>query len=120
VHALSNHLLDEPWPKVVRARGRMEAALRKRDPAPASFELLSDAEGVPDAELPDTGMGIAWERRLAAALIVGQGYGTRASTVLTVTPAGDVRVEERTREADGSVSNVAAERFSITPAAAAA
>ena len=30
VHGLSNHLLDEPWPKVVRARMAMQQALRQR------------------------------------------------------------------------------------------
>ena len=33
VHGLSNHLLDEPWPKVNRARSAMQLALVDRDPA---------------------------------------------------------------------------------------
>lgn len=113
VHALSNHLLDEPWPKVVKGRERMEAALQARDPSPALFDLLSDIEGAPDEVLPQTGMGLAWERRLASALITGQGYGTRASTVLTVASSGKAVMEERTREPDGSVSGVVTERFAI-------
>jgi uncharacterized protein with NRDE domain len=113
VHAISNHLLDEPWPKVVRSRERMRAALEARDPQPALFELLSDVEGAPDAELPSTGVGLAWERRLAAALITGQGYGTRASTVFLLSAAGEAIVEERTREPDGSVGGVAREQFPV-------
>ena len=58
VHGLSNHLLNEPWPKVVRARSAMRPALASADPAPALFEMLSDRNGAPDAELPDTGVGL--------------------------------------------------------------
>jgi uncharacterized protein with NRDE domain len=118
IHGLSNHLLDEPWPKVVRGRKRMEEALAQSDPAPMLFDMLSDAESAPDQELPNTGIGLAWERRLAAALITGQGYGTRASTVLTLSASGDVALEERTRAADGSVEDTVKHRFAIPVAVA--
>ncbi len=72
VHGLSNHLLDEPWPKVARGREAMQAALGDDDPAPALFAMLSDPQGAPDGHLPDTGVGLAWERRLAAPLITGE------------------------------------------------
>jgi uncharacterized protein with NRDE domain len=115
IHALSNHLLDEPWPKVVRARTAMEQALAAGDPAPALFEMLSDGEGAPDAALPDTGVGIEWERRLAAPLITGEDYGTRASTVLAISRAGAAVLEERTRAADGTVSGRARLAFTRQP-----
>jgi uncharacterized protein with NRDE domain len=111
VHGLSNHLLNEPWPKVVRAREAMRGALGREDPAPALFEMLSGTEGADDAALPDTGVGLAWERRLASPLITGADYGTRASTVLCLRIDGSVTVEERTRAADGAVAGVVQERF---------
>ncbi len=111
VHALSNHLLDEPWPKVVNGRLAMEAALADDDPQPALFELLSDTAGAPDARLPRTGVGIEWERRLAAALITGADYGTRCSTVVAVSADGIISLEERTRKPDGSVAGVARHEF---------
>ena len=104
VHGLSNHVLDEPWPKVTRGRIAMEHALQRDDPADALFELLGDRTGVPDSELPTTGVGIDWERRLAAPLITGADYGTRASTVMSRSSEGAVRYEERTRAFDGSES----------------
>ena len=113
VHALSNHLLDEPWPKVVRGRERMQASLACLDPAPQLFDLLSDSTPVADDALPATGVSIEWERRLASALITGADYGTRASTVLTVASTGDVFMEERTRDAAGGAREVASERFSF-------
>jgi uncharacterized protein with NRDE domain len=106
VHALSNHLLNEPWPKVVRARAAMSLALRDPDPSARLFEMLSDRSGAPDGELPDTGVGVAWERRLASPLITGNDYGTRCSTVAIFARDGLIRFEERTRAADGGVDGV--------------
>jgi uncharacterized protein with NRDE domain len=113
VHGLSNHILDEPWPKVVRGRERMEAALAARDPAPLLFEMLGDTAVAHDAELPATGVGIEWERRLASALITGADYGTRASTGLTIAPTGSALMEERTLDAGGAVVAAVTERFSM-------
>ncbi len=111
VHGLSNHVLDEPWPKVVRGRARMEAALETTDPAAPLFEMLSDTAVSADAELPATGVGIDWERRLASALITGADYGTRASTVLIVSASGEVALEERTRDGEGRVVGIATLNF---------
>ena len=63
VHGLSNGLLDEPWPKVVRAKERLAAALNASDDD-ALWSLLADDAAAPDEELPDTGVGLDWERRL--------------------------------------------------------
>jgi uncharacterized protein with NRDE domain len=94
VHALSNNLLNEPWPKVIRGRAKMYEAIRQTDPSPALFDLLADRSFVDDSQLPRTGVGIDWERRLATALITGDDYGTRASTVLTVDAKAVARFEE--------------------------
>lgn len=115
VHALSNHLLDEPWPKVTRGNLAMHAALEARNPAPALFDMLSDSEGASDDALPNTGVGIEWERRLASPLITGRDYGTRASAVLAVSSAGETRFEERTRDADGLVTAVSSHAFCVLP-----
>lgn len=104
VHGLSNHVLDEPWPKVVRARQAMEAALADADPAPRLFAMLADGEGAPDAALPETGVPITWERRLAAPLIVGADYGTRSSTVVRIGEEGLPSFEERTLSPEGTVA----------------
>ena len=81
------------------------------DPTTALFDLLGDAAPAPDAGLPDTGVGVEWERRLSAALITGADYGTRASTVLLARADGQVAFEERTRAADGAEANRARHEF---------
>lgn len=110
-HALSNHLLDEPWPKVRRAREAMRLSVGDGDEP--LFAMLSDATPGRDEELPDTGVGLAWERRLSPALINGEDYGTRASTVLRMSADGQVRFAERSRNATGTVTESRDFRFMI-------
>ena len=106
IHGLSNHVLDEPWPKVVRGRAAMARAMSAPDPTPALFEFLSDTGLARDEDLPGTGVAIDWERRLSAALITGADYGTRASTVLAVSASGSLRFEEHSRGASGEVLGI--------------
>ncbi|HEU0079714.1 MAG TPA: NRDE family protein, partial [Longimicrobiaceae bacterium] len=98
VYGLSNALLDTPWPKVVRGKAGLAAALAgggEVDPG-ALFRVLWDAEPAPDAHLPDTGVGLERERMLSSPFIRGAEYGTRASTVLLVGRDGRVKFVERT------------------------
>lgn len=96
LHALSNAALDTPWPKTQALRSRLEAwvaAADRRDPqrhdvGAALFEALADPREAPDAALPSTGVPLAWERRLSAAFIVGDDYGTRASSLVLVDDDG--------------------------------
>lgn len=83
VHGLSNATLDTPWPKLTR----LTAGLRGWQPeqgAPALFSMLADERPATDAELPDTGVGREMERFLSSPFIRGEGYGTRASSVLLI------------------------------------
>lgn len=94
VYGLSNADLDSPWPKVRRAKADLAAALARIEPEPAVLELLARREQAPDAELPDTGIGVEWERALSSAFIVGEEYGTRACSYLAI-GAGKVSFVER-------------------------
>lgn len=103
LYGLSNHLLETPWPKVVRGKTALRRYLDSGQ-APALeplLDLLHDRAPAADAELPDTGVGIEVERRLAAMFIVDPRHGTRASTALTVSGDGEVRFAERSFGADG-------------------
>jgi uncharacterized protein with NRDE domain len=100
VYGLSNHLLDTPWPKVVRARRAMEDALARVDAAAEGWEsglweMLADRVIAADDDLPDTGVGAERERLLSPPFIRSDVYGTRASTVLTIARDGEVRLVER-------------------------
>ena len=66
----------------------------ERDFAPL-FDALADEQLAPDAQLPDTGVGLARERWLSAAFLRGEHYGTRASTLVAIGHAGDGLIIER-------------------------
>lgn len=105
VYGLSNRRLDDPWPKLLRTRAQFEREIAGDDPVPARLlEILSDRTTAADAALPDTGIGLEWERRLSAPFIVGDGYGTRCSTVVLFRNDGIVTVEERSHAPDGGVT----------------
>lgn len=82
VYGVSNGLLDDPWPKVVRARERLGRALSTLPDLTQVWALLADDAVAPDGELPQTGVGLEWERRLSPAFIRGDAYGTRSSSIL--------------------------------------
>jgi uncharacterized protein with NRDE domain len=83
VHGLSNAALNTPWPKLLRARDGLEAVLQKPD-STSLLALLADQRQPGEAELPDTGVGLATERLLSSVFIASPTYGTRASTALIV------------------------------------
>lgn len=112
---LSNAALDTPWPKLKRLKQRLQAAVSGADSveqlAADTFDALADPTPAADADLPDTGVGLARERLLSPAFIripgpgVGTHYGTRCSTVLVVEQVGPrrvVRMFERRFDTDGA------------------
>lgn len=96
LHAVSNASLDTPWPKLVRLKSQTAqwCADGDTDPAPL-FAALSDSHVAADAELPDTGVGLEYERFLSSAFINSAEYGTRCSTVLTIDAGGHAVFRER-------------------------
>lgn len=98
IYGLSNHLLDTPWPKVVRLKQAMQEALRCADPASLErrlFRELADDSPAPDHLLPDTGVPLQRARLLSAPFVRSDDYGTRASTLLLVQTSGQVDFIER-------------------------
>lgn len=99
-YGLSNHLLQTPWPKLLRLRravadtvmaaGQDDEALHRN-----LIPLLQDTTPAPDRLLPDTGVGLETERFLSSPFIVGSDYGTRATTIVTVAANGRIRVTEQ-------------------------
>jgi len=83
VYALSNHLLDTPWPKVRQAKSQLRAALDELPQAAAMLDLLRDDETAADVELPRTGVSLELERMLSSASCAGD-LRDRCSTIFTV------------------------------------
>ena len=102
IHAISNGDLDAPWPKMRKSSEALAALLAGSAPEDeALFEMLRDTERAPDSELPETGVGLEWERVLSAPFIATPTYGTRSSTVVQRSADGAIRFSERTFMPDG-------------------
>lgn len=99
IYAVSNGLLGDPWPKVVRGAAAFEERVKgAADPelTASLFEVLFDASGAEDGALPETGVGIDRERTLAPIFIRGSEYGTRSSSVIVIREEGVGSFYERT------------------------
>ncbi|MBW2119170.1 MAG: NRDE family protein [Deltaproteobacteria bacterium] len=86
IHGVSNRLLDTPWPKVTSGKKMLQTLLsEEKDPAPeALFSMLADRSVPDDKKLPDTGVGLEWERILSPIFITSPAYGTRSSTLIFI------------------------------------
>lgn len=97
LYGLSNSLLNTPWPKVERGKLRLGTLLSQTgDPLPEDlFSILKDQTRPEDGQLPDTGIGLEWERILASMFITSAVYGTRSSSLLLVDRKRHVTFIER-------------------------
>jgi uncharacterized protein with NRDE domain len=121
VHALCNGDLDAPWPKAERARSALSnwlasrASTSRRPDISPLFAALADNATAADALLPDTGVGIELERFLSSPFIVGNDYGTRASTVLLIDD-DDACLTERRFGPGGVAAGESVLRFAVRDA----
>jgi uncharacterized protein with NRDE domain len=103
IYALSNHLLDSPWPKVDYARQQLSETLKRQNSykSQSDQQILRDLLGLleknqtyADHLLPNTGVPADWENRLSSAFIVAEDYGTRASTSIVLSNSGSHIAEQ--------------------------
>ncbi|KAA3653784.1 MAG: NRDE family protein [Proteobacteria bacterium] len=100
IHTLSNQLLDTPWPKAIAARRGLGEALHGMPDIDRLIEVLRSDRPAADADLPATGVPLAWERMLSSCFIRAPGYGTRCTTVVLRSSSGQVHfVEARWQQA---------------------
>lgn len=111
VYALSNHLLDSPWPKVEYARQSLQQAIEENEQIrnehmPRLMEGFSLQRQYPEHLLPDTGVSAEWERILSSPFITTPSYGTRASSVVIVSDGGELQMRERSFVAGRVIDDV--------------
>jgi len=95
IYGMSNGLLDDPWPKVVRTKAQFASLLCQGAPEEAYFEMLADTTPAPDMRLPETGVPLEVERVLSSVCIESPGYGTRTSTVVRLYADAPPELSER-------------------------
>lgn len=113
IYGLSNHLLDTPWPKVLKAKSRLAVALEDLPRTQRILDLLRDEEPAAEEELPRTGVSLEWERLLSSAFIRSAEYGTRCSTVITRSRTGTIEFGEWSWDRAGAPTGNVAWRFSV-------
>jgi uncharacterized protein with NRDE domain len=97
IYGLSNEFLDTPWPKVQRGKKLLKKAMpqKGKELEEALFNLLSDRLVPPDRDLPETGIGLEWERLLSTMFIKSPVYGTRSSALLFIGKNKRVKLMEK-------------------------
>ncbi|MCP1728258.1 uncharacterized protein with NRDE domain [Natronospira proteinivora] len=112
IYAVSNHLLDSPWPKLLRLRHRFERQLNAgRVGAESLYRLLDDREPARPQDLPDTGLPPELERRLSAPFVLGTEYGTRCASLAWLWEDGIAHFRERRFDAGGHIQGESPFRF---------
>jgi uncharacterized protein with NRDE domain len=98
LYGISNHLLDTAWPKIQRGKGLLKGQLSGREKIDIEkiWEILADRSLPADKALPDTGVGLQWERILAPLFISSPDYGTRSSSIVLMEYSGQITFMERT------------------------
>ncbi len=99
-YGLSNAELGAQWPKCVRGARGLEQIVESDFDLADLIGLLHDSDIPPDDKLPHRGRPVALERRVAPCFIVGEEYGTRASTAIVMT-RDNLKFAEQTYLAGG-------------------
>lgn len=103
IYGLSNHLLDTPWPKVEKVKSGLQQLINNGDTHTETpyMTLFADSRKAADNRLPETGMGPEIEKELSSVFIRGKHYGTRATTWLSLSSEGDIKLVEQNHLATG-------------------
>lgn len=96
IHGLSNHHLNTPWPKVECGKNNLEEITSNHFSIEDIFSLLRDDKKAAPSALPETGLSKEIESQLSSMFINTEHYGTRCSTVLTVSHENHITFSERT------------------------
>lgn len=113
IYGLSNHLLDTPWPKVKNSKTRLAAALADLEDVGAILDVLRDDRPAADADLPQTGVRLEWERLLSSAFVRAQDYGTRCSTIFRLEGDGCATFDEWSWDPEGEETGRTRFQFEI-------
>ncbi len=94
---MSNAELNTEWPKVKKSKDVLSFLLKNDEIHPWELlSILNDTRKAKDDELPDTGVGMEWEKVLSSIFIQSPKYGTRCSTAVVVDIENNVRFVEKT------------------------
>lgn len=112
-YGLSNALLDSPWHKVRRSRLALQNLIEADNVNETQLlRLLDDRVKAPVNEIESDHLPFDKAHAISAPFIVMPDYGTRCSSVATLTSSGEWKFHERRFNAAGKVAGDS--RFSIS------
>lgn len=102
-HALSNHFLNTPWPKVTKGKRLLKTYMDANNNLDTDmlFNIMNNAEEATGETLPNTGLNTDLERKLSPLFIRTPDYGTRSTTILLIDKKENVTFVERTYSNEG-------------------
>jgi len=114
IYGLSNGALDEPWPKTLALKQALTDWLAADDDDLAPLFAILRSEALPELGVPPLEPSdVAIEPRDTPPFIRNPLYGTRCSTVVTVTADGAGRIVERRFAPDGETTGETALEFAF-------
>ena len=97
IYGLSNAELNTDWPKVKKSKDVLSILLKNDEVHPWELlSILNDTRKAKEEDLPDTGVGMEWEKILSPIFIQSPKYGTRCSTAVVVDIENNFRFAEKT------------------------
>ena len=114
IYGLSNAFLNTPWPKVEKGKELLGSELKKIKPNQDNImNILKNDDFPSDDELPDTGIGLEYERLLSSIFVRSSKYGTRSSIVIMIDKQFNVNFVEDVYEPKKNKFNKKKNNFSI-------
>jgi uncharacterized protein with NRDE domain len=114
IYGLGNHLLDSPWPKLVRVRAGFAGVIEAGEADVAAiFDLLADRDPAPGEAMPSAGLPPDLETALSSPFVLHERYGTRCSTVVLVAHDGHTTVAERRFDPSGALTGATRLEFDV-------
>ena len=115
IYAVSNALLDTPWPKLIRVRNGVADWFQSGQHAIEDLFLpLMDRETTEETDADLDFLDPHIQKALTAPFIVGESYGTRSTTLALVRNDQSVEAIERRFDPHGSVTGETRETFALT------
>ncbi|MFL2583887.1 MAG: NRDE family protein [Gammaproteobacteria bacterium] len=105
IYTLSNADIHTSWPKTRRIRKNFESLINTSSInfEENLFRIMRDDQQAPDEILPATGVSKRMEKQLSSIFIIGEHYGTRCTSIITIDNRGLLSFYERSYNRDGNV-----------------
>ena len=105
IYTLSNADIHTSWPKTDRIRRNFGSLISTSgiNFSENLFRIMRDDQQASDEMLPTTGVSKQMEKQLSSIFIVGDHYGTRCTSIITIDNKGLLSFYERSYNRVGSV-----------------